>query len=318
MMLEQLVEEIKQGRQLGRADDLSFLLEEDLELLCIKADELRKYFKGNQANLCTIINGKSGRCSEDCKFCAQSHCHSTGIDTYDFLDPEEIVKDCGKQEGKGVHRYSIVTAGRSLSGKDFEKAVEAYREMADRYQIHLCASHGLLTKQQFLELYESGVRHYHCNLETSKAYFPKICTTHTWEEKVENIQRAKEAGLKICSGGIFGMGESWEDRIDMAISLSELQVDSIPLNMLTPIQGTPLENRKQLGEDEILRIITIFRFLNPKADIRLAAGRLLMESSGKKAFLSGANAALTGDMLTTSGNNTKQDIDMLKEIGYVI
>lgn len=318
MMLKQLVEEIKQGRRLGREDDLSFLLEEDLELLCVQADELRKYFKGNQANLCTIINGKSGRCSEDCKFCAQSHCHSTGIDTYDFLEPGKIVKDCGKQEEKGVHRYSIVTAGRSLSGKDFKKAVEAYREMSDRYQIHLCASHGLLTKQQFLELYKSGVRHYHCNLETSKAYFPKICTTHTWEEKVENIQRAKEAGLEICSGGILGMGESWEDRIDMALSLSELQVDSIPLNMLTPIQGTPLENRKQLGENEILRIIAIFRFLNPKADIRLAAGRLLMESSGKKAFLSGANAALTGDMLTTSGNNTKQDIEMLKEIGYVI
>lgn len=317
-MTEQIVDKIKHGYRLGRKDNLNFLLEDNLESLCEGANELRRYFKGNQAGLCTIINGRSGKCSEDCKFCAQSHCHSTGIDIYGFLDPKEISDDCGKQKEKGVHRYSIVTAGRSLTGKDFEKALAAYKKISDEYQMHLCASHGLLTSEQFQRLYDSGVRHYHCNLETSKAFFPKICTTHTWKEKVENIQRAKAAGLKICSGGIMGMGESWEDRLDMAVSLSELQVDSIPLNMLMPIQGTPLQDRKQLCEEEILRIIAIFRFINPEADIRLAAGRLLMEHSGRRAFLSGANAALTGDMLTTSGNNTKQDIEMLKEIGYTI
>ncbi|OLR58754.1 biotin synthase BioB [Anaerostipes sp. 494a] len=317
-MNKQIVEEITAGKRLGRKDDLSFLLEGDLEWLCQCADEVRKYFKGNQANLCTIINGKSGRCGEDCKFCAQSHCHDTGVESYGFLQPEVIREDCKKQEEKGVHRYSIVTAGRSLTGNEFEKALEAYRMIAETCGIHLCASHGLLTQEQFYELYNSGVKYYHCNLETSKRFFPYICTTHTWEEKVENIKRAKKAGLKICSGGIFGMGETWQDRIDMAISLQELGVDSIPLNMLIPIKGTMLENRESLCEDEILRIIAIFRLINPEADIRLAAGRLLMEHSGKRAFLSGANAALTGDMLTTSGNNTKQDIDMLLEAGYTI
>lgn len=315
-MIEQLAEEIKKGRRLTGEDDVSFLLKEELKPLCQAADGLRKYFRGNHADLCTIINGKSGNCSEDCKFCAQ--CHSVDSEVYGFLSAEELVKDAKEQERKGIRRYSVVTAGRGLFGRDFEKALEAYEQISTQCHISLCASHGLLTSEQFEKLYQKGVRRYHCNLETSRAYFPKICTTHTFDDKVENIKRARKAGLDICSGGLFGMGESWEDRIDLAFSLARLSVRSIPLNMLIPISGTEFEGKEQLSEEEILRIIAIFRFINPEADIRFAAGRLLLKESGKEAFQSGANAAITGDMLTTVGNQTRQDQHMLLKIGYEI
>ena len=156
---------------------------------------------------------------------------------------------------------------------------------------------------------------YHSNIETSKRYFPKICTTHTWEDKLEEIRLAKEAGLTVCSGGIIGMGETWEDRIDMALSLAELKVDSIPINVLMPIPGTPFGGLPALTEEEILRTIALFRFVNPEADVRLAAGRSLMKESGNEAFRSGANATITGNLLTTSGSDIEKDFAMLNELG---
>lgn len=185
-------------------------------------------------------------------------------------------------------------------------------------RIRLCASHGLLTKEQFIALREAGVRRYHANIETSRRNFPNICTTHTFEDKIACIRAAKSAGLQVCSGGIIGMGETWEDRMDMALTLAELEVDSIPLNALIPIARTPFEELLPLTEEEILRTIIIFRFLNPTADIRLAAGRKLLAEGGKNAFFAGANAAITGDMLTTSGNRTKQDREMLTACGFDI
>lgn len=312
----QIVKEIKEGRRLTREDSLEFLLQEELEDLCKGADELRRYFKGQKANLCTIVNGKSGKCGENCKFCAQSAHNAAGAEVYDFLEPETILKDCMEQEKKGVDRYSVVTAGKGLSGQDFEKALEAYRKMSQQCKIGLCASHGILSDLQFQQLFESGVERYHCNLETSRRFFPEICTTHTYEDKIRNIKRAKEAGMEICSGGIFGMGETWQDRIDMALDLSELGVVSIPLNILMPIPGTPLEKQKRLQDEDVLRIAAIFRFLNPEADIRMAGGRVLMKDAGRKVFLSGANAAITGDMLTTTGSRTKEDQQMLRDLGY--
>lgn len=169
-----------------------------------------------------------------------------------------------------------------------------------------------------MRLRESGVKMYHSNIETSRRNFPNICTTHTFKDKIKCIKAAQKAGPDVCSGGILGMGETWEDRVDMALTLSELNVKSIPLNALTPIKGTPLENLPVLSEEDILRIVAIFRFINPTAYVRLAAGRLLMKENGKEAFLSGANATITGDMLTTSGNNTAQDKEMLTKNGFDI
>ncbi len=311
-----LAQRIMNGYRLNRNEDVSFLVTADLNELCEGADQIREYFHGNKVDLCAIINGRSGKCSEDCKFCAQSGHHNTGITEYDFLDSSVILEDCKKHEAEGVHRYSIVTAGRNLEGRDFDKALTAYRTMEAECSINLCASHGLLTEEAYIALKEAGVARYHENIETSKRYFPNICTTHTYEDKIRCIRFAKKAGLEVCSGGIIGMGETWEDRLDMAFSLSELEVDSIPINALMPIKGTPLESCAKVTEEELLRTIAIFRYINPAADIRLAAGRAIMTNSGEKAFHAGANATITGNMLTTSGNNIEQDVHMLKALGF--
>lgn len=318
-MYEQLAEEIIAGKRLTREDDVSFLVDGDLESLKKGANRIREALRGNRVDMCTIINGRAGRCGENCKFCAQSAHHHTGAKEYSFMDEDAIVAECKRNAAKGAHKFSIVTAGRSLSAKDFERAVSAYRRMHEECpNINLCASHGFLTEEQFRILKANGLVMYHENIETSKRFFPYICTTHTYEEKIECIKAAQRAGLYVCSGGIIGMGETWEDRLDMAFSLAELKIDSIPINALIPVKGTPLENLEVLREDDILRTIALFRFINPTADVRLAAGRNLMHDSGIEAFFSGANATITGDMLTTSGNNTEQDKQMLMENGFDI
>ena len=311
-----LTEEIISGRRLTRGDDLSFLLECELGELCACADRLRQHFSGDRADLCSIINGRSGRCSEDCKFCAQSARHCTGIEEYPFLGKERILAECRHNEEQGADRFAIVTAGRKLSGDEFDKALEAYRTLSAETGVGLCASFGLLEEWQFAALREAGVSRYHANIETSRANFGNICTTHTFDDKLECIRRARSAGLEVCSGGIIGMGESWEDRIDMALTLAEQGVSSIPINALIPIPGTPLEGIERITEPDILRTAAIFRFIVPEADIRLAAGRNLMEGCGRRAFRSGVNSAITGDMLTTSGNRIADDIAMLRETGY--
>ena len=318
MNIRKLAEEIIDGRRLTRKDDLSFFADADLTELCGAANHIRESLCGNQIDLCSIINGRSGRCSENCKFCAQSAWNKTDIEEYSFLDFETIVEDCKKHADKGVHRYSIVTAGRDLEGEDLKKACDAYKKMSTESHISLCASHGLLTRDAFLALKESGVSRYHENIETSKRNFPAVCSSHTYEDKIRSIRLAQSLGFDVCSGGIIGMGETFEDRLDMGLSLSELGIKSIPVNVLMPIKGTPFENIPPLTEEDIIRTIAMFRFLNPIAAIRLAAGRSLMENSGKNAFLSGANATITGDLLTTSGNNIDEDKEMLTSLGFRI
>lgn len=316
--MEKLIEEIINGRRLTRNDNLEFLLTIELKEICAGANKIREKLCGQKVDLCTIINGRSGKCSENCKFCAQSAHHNTGIKEYDFLDSHVILEDCKKNEANGVHRYSIVTAGRSLSGTDFDKAIDTYKKMHEECEVKLCASHGFLTEEELIRLKESGVTMYHENIETSKKNFHNICTTHSYEDKIEEIKLAQKVGLNVCSGGIIGMGETWEDRIDMAISLSELGVVSIPINILTPIKGTPFGNLERICDEDILRTIAIFRYLNPTAYIRMAAGRNYFADGGTKIFQAGANATITGDMLTTVGNNTEQDKIMLAKLGFDI
>lgn len=316
-MINNIAENIIRGKDIS-LEEAEYLIECDLDILCENADKLKNYFCGNNINLCSIISGKSGNCSEDCKFCAQSAHYKTSSDCHGFLDSDVILQDCINHYKKGVHRYSIVTSGRLLNSVDFEKSVEAYRKIHNNCKIGLCASHGLLSYEQFKRLKESGVTRYHCNIETSKEYFPKICSTHTFQDKTDTINSAKKAGLEICSGGIIGLGESFKDRISMAFTLKELQVDSIPINVLTPIKNTPFENNKLLDEYEILRTVAIFRFINPKADIRIAAGRNRLSDNGIKAFYSGANAAITGDYLTTTGSTIAEDMKMFKTNNFNI
>lgn len=311
-----LAQQIIEGRRLGRENELSFFFDCSLTELCEGADKIRAHFVGDKVDLCSIINGRSGKCPEDCKYCAQSAYNHTDCEIYDFLPEEDIVGACRMNEGQGVDRFSIVTAGRALTGEEFEKAVHAYETMHRECKIDLCASMGFLDGEQLHRLHEAGVSSYHHNIETSRRNFPNICTTHTYDQKIETLKMVKAEGMWVCSGGIIGRGETWEDRLDMALDLSELEVDSIPINALMPIKGTPLEHLEQLSEDEILRTIAMFRYINPKADIRLAAGRALMANDGERAFSSGASATITGNMLTTAACATiKSDKQMLERLG---
>lgn len=316
MDINALADEIIGGRRITRQDDLNMFLTCDLKELCEGADRIREHFIGDKVDLCSIINGRSGRCPEDCKYCAQSAHNQTSCEIYDFLPEEKIVEACKLNESEGVDRFSIVTSGRALSGEEFEKAVHAYETMHAECKIDLCASMGFLNAEQLHRLHEAGVTSYHHNIETSKRNFPNICTTHTYEQKIETLKLVKKEGMCACSGGIIGMGETWEDRLDMAVSLAELGIDSIPINALMPIEGTPLENQPQLTEDEILRTIAFFRYINPEANIRLAAGRALLTNDGEPAFQSGASATITGNMLTTVACATiRSDKQMLENLG---
>ncbi|MBQ9364374.1 MAG: biotin synthase BioB [Schwartzia sp.] len=313
--ISELARKIIYGYRVKRGDDLSIFLDADLEELQKGAGEIQRHFRRNHIDLCTIINGRSGRCPENCKYCAQAACHKTGIEEYGFLPKDEIIAEARKNQEAGVNRFAIVTAGRALKGKDFDKAIEVFEEMHRTLTIDLCASMGFLDAEQFHRLHMAGVTSYHHNIETSRRFFPEICTTHTYDDKIRTIKLAQAEGLCVCSGGIIGMGENWEDRLDMAISLAELGIESIPINALMPIPGTALEGRPQISGDDVLRTIAFFRFINPESNIRLAAGRKVLPECGATAFLSGASATITGDMLTTSGTTIKGDFAILKRLG---
>lgn len=316
MEMQQLAKEIIGGRRLTREDDLSIFEEADLEQLAAGANAIREALCKNHVDLCTIINGRGGRCSENCKFCAQSAHNHTGCEEHGMLEPKVVLEDCRRREAAGVHAYSIVTAGRTVEGKELDILVNTYELLHRECNIRLCASHGLISEEAFARLKAAGVEMYHANIETSEHNFPNICTTHTYADKIREIRMAKEAGMTVCSGGIIGMGETWQDRIDMAVSLAELEVESIPINALIPVKGTPFEEVTPLTEDEIIRTIAMFRYINPTAYIRMAAGRNYFKDGGRRLFLSGVNATITGDMLTTVGNNTKQDMEMLNDMGF--
>lgn len=315
--LKQLTEKVLNGEEITKAEAL-FLYEQPLMDLCESADQIRQKFCGEQFDICTIINGKSGRCSENCKFCAQSAHNHTGAAEYPLLPAKEILEQAKINYEQGVLRYSIVTSGKRLSDKEVDKMCETVRRIKNEVGISVCVSFGLLNEEQFRKLKEAGVSRVHNNLETSERNFPNICTTHAFADKVQAIRAAQAAGLSVCSGGIMGLGETVEDRIDMALTLRELGIKSVPVNMLNPIPGTPFEHNRRLTQDDMRRIVAVYRFLLPDASIRLAGGRGLLEDKGKSCFVSGANAAISGDMLTTSGITTKTDMEMLNELGYEV
>lgn len=317
MDYQKLADKILAGKRLTTVDECRDMITADLKELTAAADKIRKASCGDKVSLCAIINGRSGRCSEDCKFCAQARCNPTGIDEYGFLSPDEIVEDCKKHEKRGLNRYSIVTAGRTLAGKDLDTAIEAYRRMRKECpNIELCASHGLVSEEGLRRLKEAGVTRYHCNLESSRRYFAEICSTHTYDDKIREIRMAQAAGMEVCSGGIIGMGENWEDRINMALTAASLGVCSIPINVLRPIKGTPLENVEPISNEDVIRTVAIFRFIAPDCDIRIAAGRNSFEDGGEVLFHSGSNATITGDMLTTVGNGITEDRRMFSRMGW--
>ena len=287
---------------------------EDVEQLCKSANNIREFFCGREIDLCTIMNAKSGRCSENCKFCAQSAHYKTEVEVYGLVSKEVALKLAKENESEGVNRFSLVTSGRGISGSDFEKVLDIYEELNKEVKMDLCASLGILGYEEFLKLRDKGITMYHHNLETSREYYENICTTHSYDERIDTINSAKKAGMIICSGGIIGLGENFEDRVKLAFQLKDLGVKSIPVNILNPVKGTPLENAKSLSQQEILKTIAIFRLINPEAFIRLAGGRNLIDEFGKNCFNSGANATITGNYLTTSGNKICDDKKMVSEL----
>ena len=315
--VQTLKEKAMQGVSITKEEALS-LADQPLDELCQAANELREHFCDNVFDLCSIINGKSGKCSENCKYCAQSSHFCTAVEEYPLLDSTTILQEAQHNYKNGILRFSVVTSGRALSDQEVDDICKTYRRLKDESGISLCASHGLLTYPQFVKLKEAGVTRYHNNLETSRRNFPNICTTHTYDDKIQAIKHALKAGLEVCSGGIMGLGETMEDRIDMVIDIRELGITSVPVNVLNPIPGTPFAELPKLTEDDLCRIVSIFRFLIPNGAIRLAGGRGNMCDKGKSAFQSGANAAISGDMLTTSGITIQDDMNMLKQLKYTV
>lgn len=313
--MEELRNKIYAGYEINKTEAM-LLVKMPLDELSQIADEMRKYFCGNKFDICTIINGKSGRCSENCKYCAQSAHYKTKVEEYPLLDTQPILDEAEYNYNKGVMRYSVVTSGRALSDAEVDKLVDTMKQVHAKCPIKLCVSGGLLNEMQFKKLHEAGVERVHNNLESSRNHFPDVCTTHKFDDKINAIKAAQRVGMSVCSGGIMGIGETMEDRIDMALELRNLGVNSVPINILNPIAGTPYEHNKRLSDEEIQRIVAIYRFILPKAFIRLAGGRGLLADKGMKCFQSGANAAISGDMLTTSGISIDTDMQMIKQLGF--
>lgn len=286
--------------------------EEVLGKLFESSGEVHSYFNQNRFNLCSIVSGKHGSCSEDCKFCAQSAHYSTGIENYGLKEYAEILGSASQVEREGVRRFSIVTSGKKLGSMELRKILEQYRRLSKDTELHLCASHGTLGYEDMVEIREMGVQMYHHNLETSRNHFEKICTTHSYDERIETIKAAKRAGLKVCSGGIFGMGESREDRIDMLYELKALEVDSIPINILCPIPGTPLESMENISPMEVMKTIAVYRLVLPSVEIRYGGGRNRLREHQRLGMKIGVNGMITGDYLTTSGSDLRRDKELLK------
>ncbi len=310
--------------QVQNGDDLSYELAMDLAQsadlgeLCQAANTLRRFFHENSFDLCSIINARSGHCSEDCRYCAQSVYNSAVIDSYPFIETGVALGQARENDRSGVRRLSLVTAGRSVAGEQLEKFGLLYNILSKETSLSFCASMGFLTPEKAARLVSFGVRRYHCNLESCREFFPQVCTTHTWEEKVATIQIARESGMDICSGGIIGMGETTEQRLQLAFELRELAVLSIPINILTPIAGTPFEHLEPIAFSEVLRTIALFRFINPRAVIRLAGGRNQFGEQQYQCFAAGANGAIVGNYLTTAGNGLVEDVRTIGKMGFTL
>ncbi len=287
--------------------------------ICDAADRVRQTRVGSTIDTCSIVNARSGRCSEDCKWCSQSRFHDTGVTEYEIVPHDEFEQLLTVASTRGVGRFSLVTSGRKVAPGDIQRFCALYREASKKSDISLCASMGLLTKDELRQLKEAGVTRYHCNLETSSDYFPKLCSTHSHEDKLATIRAARELGMEVCSGGIIGMGEDLRQRLTMAQEAREAGATSIPVNILNPIPGTPLEGTPLISEDEVIRTVALMRFIAPDCTLRFAGGRSRLSAKANERILRGGmNGALVGDMLTTVGNNIDQDYTLFAAQGFTL
>ena len=318
-MIIEYAEKVLKGGEITREEAVKLINvpDQDTMLLLAMADRIRQRFNGDEVDVCAIVNARSGRCPENCKFCAQSAHYHTGVTEYPLLSVEELVAAAKKAKAAGAVRFSIVTSGRGQSkADDFENILQALIRIKEEVGIEICTSLGILTPEQAIKLKEVGVTRYHANIETAPSHFPDICSTHSYEDKMSTIQAAKEAGIRVCSGGILGLNETPEQRVEMAFELKRLNIDSIPLNLLNQIEGTPFENNKSLTPLEILRAFAVFRFILPKALIRTAGGREVnLRDLQALALNGGMNGIMVGGYLTTGGRRPEADKTMLKDLG---
>ncbi|MDE6628876.1 MAG: biotin synthase BioB [Muribaculaceae bacterium] len=286
-----------------------------LALLCEAADAVRARWNGDDVDTCSIVNGRSGRCTENCKWCAQSASHRTGCQEYEMIGEDEFFRSVDVNDGFGVRRFSIVCSGRKVAMKDLRRYCDMYRRAVDRSHMSMCASMGLLNREELQALWDAGVRRYHCNLETSARYFPELCTSHTRQDKLRTIALAREVGMEVCSGGIIGMGETMADRVALAREAMEAGAVSMPVNLLSPIKGTPLEDTPLLGEREAVLSVALMKLAAPRLAIRFAGGRARLSREATERMLrGGVSGALVGDMLTTVGNGMADDFRMFREL----
>lgn len=288
------------------------------EILAV-TNKVRRTFKGDKANTCGIINAKSGLCAEDCTFCSQSVHFESEVPEYPMATADTIAKAAVEAQANGVGEFSIVTSGTGIvKDSDIGILKDALGRIKESTDMMTCASLGIMSKERLQELKDAGLQSFHHNLETSRSFFPNICTTHSYEDDVNSVKNAKELGFFTCTGGIMGMGESWEQRVELAETLQELDVDSVPINFLNPRPGTPLEGQTDLTPMKCLKIIALFRLMLPTKEILVCGGREVnLRDLQPLMFGAGANGTMVGNYLTTKGRDTEEDLQMIKDLGLV-
>lgn len=321
-MLEKLKSKVLEGGVLtsSEAEELYLNSALGIDELLSSASLVTKKFRPACVNLCAITNARSGLCAEDCIFCAQSVTHQTGVMAYPLISVNEMLKRAEEAVLAKTNRFCIVTSGRGVSENELEVICDGLLKIRSKFEfLKLDASLGILSMAQVDRLKEAGLNRYNHNLETARSFFSKICTTHNYDDRLKTIRLIKEAGIEICCGGIIGLGEEHSQRLELAFALKELDVDSIPLNFLNPIPNTPLENVKPLSPVEILRVIALFRFINPTKEIRICGGRQSnLRSLQALIFMAGADAIIIGNYLTTRGSAPSDDIAMIHDLGLKI
>lgn len=298
-------------------EELLKLYDMDLDELIEMSSKITKENFKNEVEVCSIISARTGKCGENCKYCSQSIHNHADIVCHPLLSVEEVYQSALKAKENGATRFCIVTSGRSENGDDFNTILEMIKKVASIPDIHCCASLGLLNEEQIKQIKEAGVERFNHNINTSQNYHNEICTTHHFEDRIKTVKNIVKNGIEACTGVILGMGETKEDRVDMALSLAELNPKTVPINVLNPIKGTPLEDYSdKIAEEDVLRTICIFRIAMPKAILRYAGGRntrLSLETQ-KLGLKAGVNGLLAGDYLTTNGEEVQKDKEMLESI----
>ena len=315
--IDEITQRILSGGEMS-AEEGRWMIDLDhdyLPWLMAGADRLRKTYRGNEVEVCAISNVRSGNCSENCSFCGQSGHHKTAAPKYGYIKSESLVEQAQQAREWGASDFGVVSKGWGVrSDKERTQLKEYFSELENHSDIGRCASLGALDKESATMLKDMGMENYHHNLECAESFFDEVCTTHTYQENIDTIRNATEAGLRVCAGGILGMGESLAQRIELAQTLRELDVKSVPLNFLNPIEGTPMANRTPMQPQEILQAIATFRYMLPKAEIRIAGGRHFLGDMQSMIFMAGASGVMIGNYLTTAGRKVDDDLKMLDDL----